>query len=438
MMKEQKKIPTGKIQRASKVVRTGVKVSGNYIKHFSKGLFSEQNRDDLDKENAEDIFEALSELKGGALKIAQMLSMNDALPQAFTDKFSLAQYSAPPLSFPLIVKTFIQELGKNPNEIFDKFTQNAVNAASIGQVHHAELNGKKFAVKIQYPGVADSLKTDIKMVKPFALQLMNITKAELNHYAEEVELMLEMETDYLGELERSIEISNACKHIENIVFPKYYREYSSKRIITMDKIEGLILDDFIKNNPNQELRNKIGQAIWDFYNYQMHTLRKFHADPHSGNFFVTPEEKCAIIDFGAVKEIPDSLYKSYFKIVLLDPVKDKEEYEQIFVEMNMITAKDSPEEKLFFMKIFSELIEIVNQPFKVDFFDFGSSNILEKMFELSNKYAKDKTLRKANSARGVRDAIYLNKTYFGMYSILSRLHAKVQTNRGKGFVFESE
>ena len=108
MSKEQSKIPTGKVQRATRFIKTGAKVGGNYLKHYTKKAFdSELNNDELDKKNANEIFESLAELKGSALKIVQMVSMDkNILPKAYTDVFSLAQNSAPPLSFPLIVKTF--------------------------------------------------------------------------------------------------------------------------------------------------------------------------------------------------------------------------------------------------------------------------------------------------------------------------------------------
>src|SRR6202012_5049927 len=156
--KEQNSIPTTKAQRSAKFVTTGVKIGGNYVKHYAKKLFNpEMDKTELNEDNASDIYESLSELKGSALKVAQMLSMDkNLLPQAYVDKFSQSQYNAPPLSGPLIVQTFKKYFGKTPDKIYDKFNIRSSNAASIGQVHEAELDGRKLAVKIQYPGVGDS------------------------------------------------------------------------------------------------------------------------------------------------------------------------------------------------------------------------------------------------------------------------------------------
>ena len=147
-MKEQESIPTSKVERSAKFVKTGIKVGGNYIKHYSKKLFNpDLSRDELNLDNASDIYSSLSELKGSALKVAQMLSMDkNILPKAYVDQFSLSQYNAPPLSGPLIVRTFNKYLGQTPAQIFDEFDMKSTNAASIGQVHRAKLNGRDLAV----------------------------------------------------------------------------------------------------------------------------------------------------------------------------------------------------------------------------------------------------------------------------------------------------
>ena len=162
-MKTLDKIPTGKIERAGKLVKTGVKSGGNYVKYYSKKLVNpELSKDELNEDNAGDIYDGLKSLKGSALKVAQMLSMEkNILPSAYVEKFSLSQFSVPPLSAPLVRKTFKKYLDKYPEEVFDTFEKDSINAASIGQVHKATKNGKNLAVKIQYPGVAESISSDL-------------------------------------------------------------------------------------------------------------------------------------------------------------------------------------------------------------------------------------------------------------------------------------
>ena len=148
-MKTINKIPVSKIQRASKLVQTGAKVGVNYLKYYGDKMVNPEAeaKGRLNESNAADIYDSLKDLKGSALKLAQMLSMEkNIMPQAYVDNFSLSQFSVPPLSAPLVMKTFKSSFGKFPNEIFDEFNSEAMNAASIGQVHKASKNGKQLAV----------------------------------------------------------------------------------------------------------------------------------------------------------------------------------------------------------------------------------------------------------------------------------------------------
>jgi len=426
-MDEQNSIPVTKVERSAKFVKTGFQIGGNYIKHYSKKLFNpEMGRDELNEDNATDIYKSLSELKGSALKIAQMLSMDkNILPKSYVDKFTQSQYNAPPLSGPLIVRTFTKNFGKPPEAIYDKFNLVSTNAASIGQVHEAQLNGKKLAVKIQYPGVGDSISSDLKLVKPFAFRLLGMSEKELNIYIKEVEERLLEETDYELEVRRSIEITEACKVLDNVVFPTYYPEMSSKRIITMGWIDGLHLKEFLQTNPSQDLRNKIGQALWDFYNFQQHELRAVHADPHPGNFMITPDEKLGVIDFGCIKEMPDDFYEPFFSLISSDVVNDKEKTIAAFRKLEMIHKNDTPAQIEFYYKAYLEMIRLFAKPYTSTTFDFSEPEFFAQLYAYGEKIAK---MPEFKQARGVKHFIYVNRTNFGLYTILQELKAVVKTD----------
>lgn len=430
-VKEQEAIPVSKVQRAAKFITTGAKVGGNYVKHYAKKMVNpSMNKEELHQNNATDIYKSLSELKGSALKVAQMMSMDkNLLPRAYQDKFTMAQYSAPPLSYPLVVKTFMKYFGKSPEALFDTFTRSAVNAASIGQVHQATSNGKTFAVKIQYPGVADSVTSDLKLVKPIALRLLNMNEQELDHYMEEVEERLLEETDYQLEVQRSREISEACAHIPNLKFPTYYDEFSSERIITMDWIDGKHIKEWMETDPSQEAKNRVGQALWDFYHHQVHNLKQVHADPHPGNFIVQAEGTLGIIDFGCVKVIPEDFYTGYFSLIKKDLLINEEELNQIFYDLEFISDKDTDVEKKYFRSVFTEMIALLGTPFHVEKFDFSDNEFFNQIFQLGDRIANDKMFKKSNQARGSRHGLYVNRTYFGIYNLLNQLQAEVVTTK---------
>jgi len=424
-------IPISKIQRASKLVQTGAKVGVNYLKYYGEKLVnSDLNKDKLNESNAEDIYDGLKSLKGSALKVAQMLSMDKSfLPQAYVEKFSLSQFSVPPLSAPLVLKTFKTNLGKSPYEIFDEFNPNSVNAASIGQVHKAVKNGKNLAVKIQYPGVANSISSDLALVKPIAIRMFNLQGKDSDKYFKEVEDKLIEETNYLLELKQSQEVVAACNKIENLIFPAYYQEYSTEKIITMDWMSGIHLSEFAAVNKDPEIGNKVGQALWDFYMYQIHILRKVHADPHPGNFMVNEENQLIALDFGCMKAIPNDFYTPYFKLIDTNIISNSKLFSNILFELEILRLDDSIEEIDYFTSMFHDLLSLFTKPFQTENFDFSDDEFFENIAKLGDRFANDTNLRKMNGNRGSKHFIYMNRTFFGLYNLLYDLKAKIVVNQ---------
>ena len=435
-MKTIDRIPTSKIERASKLLQTGIKVSVNYIKYYGSSLVSDEikAKEKLNDDNAEDIYDGLKTLKGSALKVAQMLSMEkNILPRAYVEKFSLSQFSVPPLSPPLVVKTFKNYFGKKPNELFDNFNLEAMSGASIGQVHKATLNNKEYAVKIQYPGVAQSISSDLAMVKPIAMKMFNIKGDGSDEYFNEVENKLREETDYVLELNQSEELVNACSKIPNLKFPKYYATYSTEKILTMDWMEGEHLSEFTAHNNDQEKSNKLGQALWDFYMYQMHVLRKVHADPHPGNLLISEETELIVIDFGCMKEVPDNFYKPYFELAINE--NNDIFFEKKLYELEILRKDDSVKEKEFFSSLFHEMLTLFTHPFQDDYFDFSNEVFFGRIAELGQKYAKSNELKNMNANRGSKHFIYINRTFFGLYNLMHDLKAKdIIINNYKSFI----
>ncbi|TKD58927.1 AarF/ABC1/UbiB kinase family protein [Flavobacterium sp. ASW18X] len=435
-MKTLDKIPTGKLERAGKLVKTGVKIGGNYVKYYGAKLIdAEKAKEQLNEDNAEDIYDGLKDLKGSALKVAQMLSMEkNLLPNAYVEKFSLSQFSVPPLSAPLVRKTFKKYLNKYPEEVFDSFEKDSVNAASIGQVHRAEKNGKKLAVKIQYPGVANSISSDLALVKPVAIRMFNLQGKDSDKFFKEVEGKLLEETDYVLELQQSQEITTACKSIPNMRFPSYYPELSSERILTMDWMQGKHLSEFAKTNFSQEVGDKLGQALWDFYMFQIHGLKKVHADPHPGNFLVNDAHELIAIDFGCIKLIPDSFYVPYFELAEKDNISNPTIFSDKLYELEILMPTDTDQELQFFTELFKEMLTLFTSPFHEDTFDFGDEKFWGQIANLSERYSKDPQIRKMNGNRGSKHFLYMNRTFFGLYNLLHDLKAKVEVNNFRKYL----
>ena len=428
MSDKQKNIPSGKVQRAGRFFKTGMKVSGNYLKHYSKKAFnSDLERTELDKKNADDIFNMLTQLKGTALKIAQMLSMdNGIIPKEYTDKFKEAQTNNKALSGPLITNTFRKYTGKSPHELFDEFNPESVRAASIGQVHEAKKYGKKLAVKIQYPGVADSIHSDINMAKPLFLRAFNIKAEAIDGYLEEVVGKLIEETNYEMELEHGNSIAEKCASLDYVTFPKYYKELSGKRILTMDWLEGLTLTEFLASDASQEERNRVGQQLLDFVHFQLHSFKEFHADFHPGNFIIMADGKLGVIDFGCVKALSNEFYHDYFAMLKSGLEKNEPVLRKYMKKLDFLRDDDDEATDALFYESTYASISLVAIPLSHKEFNFGEKEYFESLTKFGMELSSKKEFRTSKAIRGPKDAIYLHRTFFGLYNVLHELGATVK------------
>ncbi|MDC3253008.1 AarF/ABC1/UbiB kinase family protein [Crocinitomicaceae bacterium] len=419
-------IPQTKIQRAGKLLKIGAQVGKNYAKYVGNRIvLSEADaRKKLNTANASNIYDGLSELKGSALKMAQMMSLDDGLlPKEFVEKFSLAQFSVPPLSGPLARKVFKKNMGKSPEEVFTFFERESSYAASIGQVHRAEYKGNKVAVKIQYPGVSQSIISDLKLVKPIALRMLNLKSDDVEDYFVEVQDKLLEETDYRLEKENLEEARYLSSVLPKTVIPKIYDVCSGKDVLTMEWMEGLHLSEFSKEENTIEERNAIAQALWDFYLFHIHNYKKVHADPHPGNFKVSPDKELVVLDFGCMKDIPEDFYHSFFKLADLKNVEDDEVFEKVLQELDIITENDNSKAVETIKSTFKRMLCIINKPFQYETFDFSSPDYYHELLLLGNDLKNDETLKSLNGKRGSKHFVYVNRTLIGLLGLMNSLNA---------------
>jgi predicted unusual protein kinase regulating ubiquinone biosynthesis (AarF/ABC1/UbiB family) len=167
--------------------------------------------------------------------------------------------------------------------------------------------------------------------------------------------------------------------------------------------------------------------MWDFYHYQIHTLRSLHADPHPGNFIITDSKKLGVIDFGCVKVIPSDFYKVYFQLLHKDFLTNKVKQNKVFKEMRFIYDDDTAEDKKFFEEVFIQLVELLGRPFRTPEFDFSDKTYFNALFKFGEEIGSMKAFRQSKKARGVKDAIYINRMYYGLYNLLHELKATVDT-----------
>ena len=188
-------------------------------------------------------------------------------------------------------------------------------------------------------------------------------------------------------------------------------------------MKGEHLSEFAKYNTDKDKANQLGQALWDFYMFQIHTLRKVHADPHPGNFLINDDAQLIALDFGCMKSIPDAFYSPYFELSDKNIIDNPELFTKKLVELEILTPTDTPEELAFFTDMFHELLSVFTMPFHEPIFDFSNPEFFNKIGDLAERYSKNTELRKFNGNRGSKHFIYINRTFFGLYNLMFDLNA---------------
>ena len=422
--------PSSKLERGKIFAKTGLKVGTNYAKRYLKKSVGKKESEDESRkfhtENARQLFNEFTKLRGTALKIAQSLSMDEGmLPEEFAEVMSEAQYSVPPINKALARSIIKKELGEYPEKLFAEFDTEALAAASIGQVHGARLHdGQKVAVKIQYPNVRNTIHSDMAMAKTLVKRIVK-RGVSIDEYFDEIESTLMEETDYLQE-GRYIKYFHKRFSDGDIVTPEWIEELSSRKVLTMSFVEGQHLKEFLQTDPSQEKRDHFGQLLWDFFHDQVEQRDFIHADTHPGNFFFRDDGKLGVIDFGCVKQFSEEFTQNYMQLLPTHLKQDEEEIRDLYIRLGIIKENpDNPAKEEKFFQFCKNYGNTFAKPYMNDQFDFGDPEFKKKI----NGYAKEPPIM--NEPRGDKNFIYSTRVHLGLYSILMKLKARIDTRRSK-------
>jgi len=425
----QNKIPTSKRARGAVVGKAMFKIGVAQSKGVVKRAFmSKKRKEESQKETHEEIakviIESLGTLKGISVKIAQQVALGlPFLPKEYLDEISKSFNSIPPINRALIRKIIKQELGNYPEKVYESFNSEAFGAASLGQVHLATLHSEKFAVKVQYPGIAKSIDSDMSVLK-FALTRF-AKGGNVDHLIEEVEARLNEEVDYEIEADNTEYFYKNLKH-ELIVIPKIERQYSTTKVLTSSFLEGRSFKEFLDSNPSQEERNHYAQLIFDSFFIGLYHIQMIHADPNPGNFIFMEKKKLGVIDFGCVKKLDDEFLTSFSKlhVSLMDKLPDEEITKQ-YAELRMID-EDTPKKMLeFYQEVIKPLDRIYIEIFNEDFYDFKeNSDFSERGFNIIMEVQK-KSITAVHNMN--EEYIFVDRTLLGYYAMFEKMEACIDT-----------
>ncbi|MDH1375074.1 AarF/UbiB family protein [Acinetobacter junii] len=364
------------------------------------------------------IADTLGEMKGAVMKVGQIASQyKDIFPPEVAKAIAKLQRQAPAMPFAAIQQQVEKELGKPLNQIFSSFETEPFAAASIGQVHRAILpNGQAVVVKVQYPGVDQACESDLKQVR-LALRLMGVLKIDKKL---QDQLFKEIQDSLSAELNYEIEAQNLEvfktfheKLDQQVIIPTVYKDYSSRRVLTLSYEKGESIET--ASTWSVETRNQIGRRIVRALGQEIFFLRRFHCDPHPGNFAFREDGSVIIYDYGSVKTLLPEIVQHFKSLVNAARQENIAQVEDLLVELKALAEKEKFPDELY-----SQWIEILLRPLSTHY-DFAENSSHHDGMRLVKKSLKYWDVFKPSP-----DTLMVNRTVSGHYWNL--IHLKVHDN----------
>jgi aarF domain-containing kinase len=378
--------------------------------------------------NAAQIVDALAQLKGPLLKLGQVLSQQShTLPEAWVRQLSVLQRSAPPMHGTLARLQIRNELGRSPEEVFAGFEREPFAAASLGQVHRARLaTGEELAVKIQYPGIERSIQTDFTLLERL-LQASgwSASHPELGPTIDEVRQHIEEETDYVREADAMEEIARHLEGEVDIRVPRVWRELSTRRVLTMERLEGAHVEDYLRAAPPQAERDRVATRLLDLFFRQTMILGLFQADSHPGNYLFLADGGLGLLDFGCTKRLDPAFVVEHRRLYQV-PVGARAELTERFIRLGLL---DPGSER------FDEQLDLLLRMQRLDaakyhregLFDFGDPSFLQEL----TGTLKDQL----RGGLAHRDFVLYMRAKLGLYNLFHQLGARIDCRRTIGRYF---
>jgi aarF domain-containing kinase len=426
----------GTTSRSLKLFGLAAKVGTSELAQSLKSKFSKAS-DQLTAEKmsvrldqAKWIADNLSQMKGAAMKVGQLLSIDsgDHFPPEAMAILAKLQSSAEPMDFDLIRNVLVEDIGEKKIGDFDDLGIIPDAAASIGQVHRATLNGKAVAIKIQYPGIAESIESDLKILKRLANSFMGFSgrDIDLTELFAEFQRVLEQEADYRIELSLMKEYREKLLQAFPLVKgqPPLYRvpepveAYSGRRVLTMSWEDGVGIDTWLKSQPSLERRERVAHALLDLFCYEFFEWGLVQTDPNFANFLIAPDDALVLLDFGAALSY-EADFRLHYRNFLgamgsLDPAKIIQEGEAF----GLISDRESQETK----KLFAELLINSVEPFFASKqpFQFDDSDYAKRTREAGQRFGR--SLRYSPPPQRI---LFLHRKLGGIFNFVRKLDVRL-------------
>ncbi|MDQ3992012.1 MAG: AarF/ABC1/UbiB kinase family protein [Actinomycetota bacterium] len=426
-------VPSGLLGRVGRLTAASMRTSMRVAMLGPRTLLGTDSPRRLIEETheaaAREMMETLGRLKGASMKVGQLASFIDAgiFPPEVRDIYQNALGSlrdkAPPMRAAMVREVIREELGHDVSELFGGFNGRPAAAASLGQVHFARLHdGREAAVKIQYPGIEEAIRSDLAMTHVMRPLLPLLAPGlEAGPAMEEIRIRALEECDYLLEASN---LKALAEHHDGHPFarvPRPLPELSSRRVLTMERAAGLPFAH-MKRLPQAE-RNRIGEMLFRFYWGSLHRNGFTSADPHPGNYLLMEDGRMAFLDFGLACELQPSTRPSLLRVFEALRDRDVDGLFAAAVDLGYVSRPDRTDPERFFRYVDFSLAPIAEDRE----YTFTRDFIAERtavMMDPRNEWWS--FVRHLNLPRW---ALLLYRLELGLFAVLAQLGATANWHR---------
>lgn len=421
-----KRVPVGRLNRAWVLGTLQAKIAAAYLAWWIRSSYAsaderQRTLNETHLKAALRLLGGMGYLRGAIMKLGQVIAtLPDVAPVQFADVLGRLHFEAPPMHFSLLREFVRSELGADPEDVFDDFETQGFAAASLGQVHRARLKGtgQRVAIKVQYPNIGRTIRDDVRnMIGLLTPMRLSGDWDNLVGQFDDIRRMLDLETDYEQEAENLRVARSAFGEDDGIIVPRVFPDVSTRRVLTMEYLEGVHLAEFLESNPSQELRDAFGHKITIAAFRTQYRKDMIYPDIQPGNFLLMPDGRLGFIDFGCCLHCtPDDL--SYLAEVERAALSGPDAVRKAVMRAADLPPDQAPNEER--IKLLTQMFDWAWEPIFTDGpFDFSNPEYFRRGVELFSDHLRRRWVR------ALPINIWMNKAIFGLRAVLARLGARV-------------
>ncbi|WP_306251401.1 AarF/ABC1/UbiB kinase family protein [Parvularcula sp. IMCC14364] len=421
-------VPSHRLSRLARFTGLAGSIAGNMAvegaKQLARGDRPAMSDLLLTPANARKVADQLANLRGAAMKVGQLLSMDagELLPPELADVLSRLRASAEPMPAAQLRRVMSDSWGRDWLRNFSRFDVKPVAAASIGQVHRAKTrDGRDLAVKVQYPGVRESIDSDVDnlatLIRMAGVLPQGVNVAPL---LTEAKRQLKEEADYICEGAYLKRYGDLLEGAQDYQVPTFHADLTTQNVLSMDYVGGVPVESL--TDAPQEERDHVVTLLINLVFREMFDFNLMQTDPNFANYRYDRESRqLVLLDFGATREIDPAFAGKYRQLMVAGHDRDHEAIKRAAIDIGFFDEATD----LAHQQLMAEVFEIGLEPQRqTGPFDFGSTDLAERLREKGLEVRKDRDFAHLPPI----DSLYLHRKFGGTYLLASRLKARVDVN----------